>query len=102
MREKIHPQNHKVKISCASCNFNFETLTTKNAKEIAVDICSHCHPFYIGSKNQVSAKNMSEKLASKFETGKARKVTKEDASKKVAKETKKKSVKSFEELSKLS
>jgi large subunit ribosomal protein L31 len=102
MREKIHPQNHPIKISCASCSFSFETLTTKNAKQIAIDICSHCHPFYIGSKNLISAKNMSEKLASKFETGKTRKVTKEDISKKVSKETKAKSVKSFEELSKLS
>ena len=45
MKEKIHPNYGKCIVRCV-CGETFETGSTK--KELRVDICSKCHPFYTG------------------------------------------------------
>ena len=47
MKKDIHPQYQKCTVACA-CGENFETLSTE--KELRVDICSQCHPFYTGKQ----------------------------------------------------
>ena len=47
MRKKIHPAYHDVKVSCA-CGNTFMTRSTK--KELKVEICSNCHPFFTGKE----------------------------------------------------
>ena len=51
MKQGIHPNYHKTKVVCVSCGSEFETGST--AKEIRVDTCSKCHPFYTGEQKFV-------------------------------------------------
>ena len=44
MKEGIHPKYGKAIVRCV-CGETFETGSTK--KELKVDICSKCHPFFI-------------------------------------------------------
>jgi len=50
MKEKIHPDYQKTTISCA-CGNVIETRSTK--KDIKVEICSKCHPFFTGKQKLV-------------------------------------------------
>ena len=50
MKEKIHPNYGKCIVRCV-CGETFETGSTK--KELRVDICSKCHPFYTGKQKLV-------------------------------------------------
>ena len=43
MREGIHPNFEKTTITC-HCGNVMETMSTK--KDIKVEICSKCHPFF--------------------------------------------------------
>lgn len=47
MKEGIHPKYNEVEVICA-CGNRFKTGSTK--KEIKVEVCSQCHPFFTGSK----------------------------------------------------
>ena len=47
MKEGIHPKYYEAEVIC-SCGNRFKTGSTK--KEIKVEVCSQCHPFYTGSK----------------------------------------------------
>lgn len=53
MKKGIHPQYNKVKAICISCGAEFETGST--LKEIRVDACSKCHPFYTGEQKFVQS-----------------------------------------------
>jgi large subunit ribosomal protein L31 len=47
MKQGIHPKYYPdAKVSCASCGKTWTTGSTK--KEIRVEICSNCHPFFSG------------------------------------------------------
>jgi large subunit ribosomal protein L31 len=49
MKEGIHPKYEETTITCA-CGHVFNTRSTK--KNIRVEICSNCHPFFTG-KNKI-------------------------------------------------
>lgn len=51
MREKIHPTFYEAKVTCASCGNTWTTGSTK--KELRVDICSRCHPFFSGEAARI-------------------------------------------------
>ena len=53
MRKGIHPTYNKVNVVCVSCGATFESGSTK--KEVRVDTCSKCHPFYTGEQKFVQA-----------------------------------------------
>lgn len=50
MKEKIHPKYEQTTITCA-CGNVIETGSTK--KDIRVEICSKCHPFFTGKQKLV-------------------------------------------------
>lgn len=50
MKENIHPQYGECTVRCA-CGETFKTGSTK--KELRVEICSKCHPFYTGKQKLV-------------------------------------------------
>ncbi len=52
MKEGIHPKYVDAKVSCV-CGETFETRSTK--EEIRVEVCSKCHPFYTGQRQQVAS-----------------------------------------------
>lgn len=52
MREKIHPTYYTdAKVSCASCGTTWTTGSTR--KELRVDICSNCHPYFTGEAARI-------------------------------------------------
>ena len=46
MKADIHPKVFDAKVTCASCGNTW--VTTSTSKELRVDVCSNCHPFYTG------------------------------------------------------
>jgi large subunit ribosomal protein L31 len=64
MKENIHPQYHQTVIRCA-CGNEIPTGSTK--KEIRVEICSKCHPFYTGKQKLVDSAGRIERFRRKYE-----------------------------------
>ncbi|MDD3629155.1 MAG: 50S ribosomal protein L31 [Actinomycetota bacterium] len=52
MKKGIHPEYFDCTVTC-SCGNTFKTRSTK--KEIKVEICSNCHPFYTGKQKLVDS-----------------------------------------------
>jgi len=48
MQADIHPKYEQVKATC-SCGATVETRSTL-CKDIHLDVCSQCHPFYTGKQ----------------------------------------------------
>ena len=63
MKDKIHPEYHEATVKCG-CGNTFTTGST--AKEIHVEICSVCHPFYTGKQKYVDAAGRIEKFQKKY------------------------------------
>jgi large subunit ribosomal protein L31 len=63
MKEKIHPKYYNAKVRCA-CGNEFEIGSTK--KEIKVEICSKCHPFFTGKQKLVDTAGRVEKFYRKY------------------------------------
>jgi len=59
MKEGIHPQYNETRVTCA-CGESFITGSTK--KEIRVEICSKCHPFFTGKQRIVDSGGQVEKF----------------------------------------
>jgi large subunit ribosomal protein L31 len=52
MKADIHPKYYpEAKVSCASCGTTWTTGSTR--KEIRVEICSNCHPFFSGEQQRI-------------------------------------------------
>jgi large subunit ribosomal protein L31 len=48
MKASLHPQLYETTVHCNGCNTTFTTHST--VKDITVEICSNCHPFYTGKQ----------------------------------------------------
>ena len=63
MKEGIHPKYEQTTIRCA-CGEVIETGSTK--KDIKVEICSKCHPFYTGKQKLVDTGGRVERFKRRF------------------------------------
>jgi len=63
MKSDIHPEYKETVASCA-CGESFPTRST--VKEIKVDICSKCHPFFTGTQKLVDAEGRVERFKKKY------------------------------------
>ncbi len=63
MKKGIHPELYDVTVKC-SCGAEFKTLSTK--KEIHIEICSQCHPFFTGKQKIVDSAGKIEKFRRKY------------------------------------
>lgn len=63
MKKDIHPEYNKAKVHCA-CGAEFETGST--LKEIKVEICSQCHPFFTGKQKLVDTAGRVERFKNKY------------------------------------
>ena len=70
MKEKIHPKYELTTIRCA-CGNTVETRSTK--KEITIDVCSACHPFFTGKQKLVDTAGRVDRFRKKFAAVAARK-----------------------------
>lgn len=66
MQEGIHPTYVETAVIC-SCGNTFKTRSTK--KELKVDICSACHPFFTGKLKYIDTAGRIEKFQNKFAAG---------------------------------
>jgi len=64
MKDKLHPQYKDITVTCA-CGHSFKTRSTLG-KDIQVDICSSCHPFYTGKQKYVDTAGRVEKFQKKY------------------------------------
>ncbi|UCD37929.1 MAG: 50S ribosomal protein L31 [Fidelibacterota bacterium] len=63
MRKDIHPEYHLVTVHCA-CGNSFQTRST--VKELRVEICNACHPFFTGKQKLVDTAGRVEKYRRKY------------------------------------
>lgn len=59
MKTETHPQYYQATVRCA-CGNSFIVGSTK--KELEVEICSNCHPFYTGTAKIVDAAGRVERF----------------------------------------
>ncbi len=63
MKEKIHPKYEKTTITC-TCGNVIETRSTQ--KDLKIEICSNCHPFFTGQQKIVDAEGRVDKFKKKY------------------------------------
>ncbi len=63
MKKEIHPKIFDALIKCA-CGATFETKGTQ--KEIRVEICSNCHPFFTGKQKFLDTAGRIERFKKKY------------------------------------
>ncbi|MDO6499359.1 50S ribosomal protein L31 [Photobacterium sanguinicancri] len=64
MKVGIHPEYKAVSARC-SCGNAFDFNSTMN-KDINLDVCDKCHPFYTGKQRQVSTGGRIDKFNKRF------------------------------------
>ena len=69
MKDKIHPQLHEVLVHC-TCGNEFKTRSTK--KEMRVEICAACHPFFTGEQRFIDTAGRVDKFAQRYGSIRAR------------------------------
>ena len=67
MKEGIHPAYEETTIKCA-CGNEIKTRSTK--KDIRVDICSNCHPFFTGRQKLVDTGGRVDRFNKRFNISK--------------------------------
>ena len=63
MKADIHPKYEDATVTCG-CGNKFKTRSTK--KNITVEICSACHPFFTGKMKYVDTTGRVEKFQRKW------------------------------------
>ena len=64
MKPKIHPEYTEINVAC-SCGNTFKTSSTLG-KDLKVEVCSSCHPFYTGKQKIVDTAGRVEKFRQKY------------------------------------
>jgi len=65
MKKDIHPKYEEITVTC-SCGNTFVTRSTLGKKELHLEICSNCHPFYTGKQKIVDTAGRVEKFKRKY------------------------------------
>ncbi len=64
MKEDIHPTYHKDARATCSCGNTFTIGSTK--KEIKVELCNKCHPFFTGEQRVVDTAGRVERFRRRY------------------------------------
>jgi large subunit ribosomal protein L31 len=67
VKEGIHPNYEQTTIKCA-CGAVLETGSTK--KDLHVDICSKCHPFFTGKQKLIDTGGRIERFKKRLNSDK--------------------------------
>jgi large subunit ribosomal protein L31 len=65
MKAKIHPQYQLATVTCASCGTTFQVGSTR--KELRVDVCNNCHPFFTGKQTIIDTAGQVERFQRRLE-----------------------------------
>ena len=63
MKKEIHPEYVETKVTCA-CGNIIDTKST--VKDLHVEICSACHPFFTGKEKLVDTAGRVERFNKKY------------------------------------
>ena len=64
MKAEVHPVYAEINVTC-SCGNTFKTRSTL-AKDLQVEVCSACHPFYTGKQKLVDTAGRVERFAKRY------------------------------------
>lgn len=64
MKPEIHPEYNEITVNCA-CGSTFKTRSTVG-KDLHLDVCAECHPFYTGKQKIVDTAGRVEKFRQKY------------------------------------
>ncbi|HEY3326203.1 MAG TPA: 50S ribosomal protein L31 [Novimethylophilus sp.] len=64
MKPETHPNYEEISVVC-SCGNSFKTHST-NCKDLHIEVCSLCHPFYTGKQKIVDTAGRVEKFRQKY------------------------------------
>jgi large subunit ribosomal protein L31 len=63
VKANIHPKYEEVTVHCA-CGATWKTKSTK--KDLHLEICSNCHPFFTGRQKLIDTEGRVERFTKKF------------------------------------
>lgn len=63
MKKDIHPNYEEAEVKCA-CGATFVTGSTK--KNLSVEVCSQCHPYYTGKQKLLDTGGRIDKFKKKY------------------------------------
>lgn len=63
MKPNIHPEYGQTTVTC-TCGASFQTGSTR--KDIRVEICSQCHPFFTGKQKLVDTGGRVERFRKRY------------------------------------
>ena len=64
MKPEIHPAYNEIKVEC-SCGNSFTTRSTVG-KDLHLDVCSACHPFFTGKQKIVDTAGRVDRFRQKY------------------------------------
>ena len=67
MKENIHPKYDEVQVTC-SCGNQFMTRSTTSNKQVHIEVCSQCHPFYTGKQKVMDTAGRIDKFRQRYGT----------------------------------
>ena len=76
MKDKTHPNYVECTVTCG-CGNSFTTKAT--VKELKIEICNVCHPFYTGKQKFVDTAGRVDRFIKKFGTQHAKTKANQDA-----------------------
>ena len=64
MKADVHPEYLEISVAC-SCGNKWKTRSTMG-KNLSVEVCSECHPFYTGKQKTLDTAGRIEKFNQKY------------------------------------
>jgi len=64
MQYDIHPKYEAIKVTC-SCGNSFTTRSTAG-RDLHIEICSKCHPFFTGKQKMIDTAGRIERFRAKY------------------------------------
>jgi len=64
MKADTHPDYANINVTC-SCGNSFETGSTLG-KDLQVEVCSSCHPFYTGKQKMLDTAGRVDKFRKRY------------------------------------
>jgi len=65
MKENVHPKYAEVQVTC-SCGNQFTTRSTTAQKQLHIEVCAQCHPFYTGKQKVMDTAGRIDKFRQRY------------------------------------
>ena len=65
MKAEIHPSYADITVTC-SCGNTFLTRSTTSVKDLHIEVCSSCHPFFTGKQKLLDTGGRVDKFRRKY------------------------------------